>query len=60
MIFLIDSWELKCLVGSTYVWGVTKFELRKGMNKHKVWLIQILGDAFWAHQRTRHILHSHE
>jgi hypothetical protein len=33
MIFLIDSWELKCLVGSTYVWGVTKFELRKGMNK---------------------------
>jgi hypothetical protein len=64
MTSLIDSWELRCLVGLTYIWDIIKFGLRKGMKKnhlpHKVWLIWILGDAFWAHQCTRHILHSHE
>jgi hypothetical protein len=33
MIYLIDSWELKCLVGLTYILGITKFELQKGMKK---------------------------
>ncbi len=27
MICLIDFWELKCLVGLTYVWDITKFKL---------------------------------
>jgi hypothetical protein len=33
MIFLIDFQKLKCLVGLTYVQGITKFELQKGMKK---------------------------
>jgi hypothetical protein len=33
MIFLIDSWELRCLVGSIYVRDITKFGLQKGTKK---------------------------
>ncbi len=36
MICLIDSWELNSLVGLTYVRGITKFELRKGMKKRSL------------------------
>jgi hypothetical protein len=33
MICLIDSWEIKCLVGLTCVSGITKFKLQKGTKK---------------------------
>jgi hypothetical protein len=33
MICLIDSRKLKCLVGLTYVSGITKFELQNGTKK---------------------------
>ncbi len=33
MIFFIDFCKLKCLIGLTYVRGITKFELQKGIMK---------------------------
>jgi hypothetical protein len=33
MIYLIASQEPRYLVGLTYVWSITKFELRKGTKK---------------------------
>jgi hypothetical protein len=33
MTYLIDFQEPKCLVGLTYVLGITKFELHKEMKK---------------------------
>ncbi len=36
MICLIDFQELNSLVGLTYVRGITKFELRKGMKKRSL------------------------
>ncbi len=58
------------IVGSLFYLSKLAFEVlpnsdcgrgrKKDRLLHKVWLIRILGDAFWAHQCTRHILHSHE
>ncbi len=36
MTSLIDSWELRCLVGLTYIRDITKFGLRKGMKKRSL------------------------
>jgi len=33
---------------------------REDCLSHKVWFLRVLGDAFWTHQCTCHILHPHE
>ncbi len=47
MICLIDSRELKCLVGLTYVSGITKFELQNGMKKRLFVTQGMVHTSFW-------------
>jgi len=47
MISLTNFWELKCLVGLTYVRGITKFELRKGMKKKLLIAQNMVRTNFW-------------
>jgi hypothetical protein len=64
MICLIDFLDLKCLVGLTYVRGITKFELQKGTTKRPLVTQGMVHMSFWwciwTHQCTHHILHIHE
>jgi hypothetical protein len=43
MTCLIDSWELRFLVGLTYLRDITKFELQKGMKRRPLAAQHIYG-----------------